>query len=509
MPITTIPGTAQVQDTQIGSKINVAPRLRELGQARQTFQEADSAVQSSLGIVDEYEQRKRKAEEAGFYNKSSIALLSATTTYRHGIKKMPDDQIVPNWTKASAAVKQTLTDDPDFAKMSPKAQRTLKQHLDSWQADSTGEFQVAADRLGSQRRNATAVAAKAAFLKTGNPDMKKNATAALGAALKAGDMTKDQYDFEVKGMDEQLEKNQILNGIDNNAFSTLQGIKDGKYKNVSEMDLNTMRNQAERQVNFEQRTNSGDLTNAYAESGVPTPDKTLQDMKKAGKITGEYVKTYKAMVAREDYHVAQDKQALLLTQLRDMNLDDSENPEKDVREVTDEAGSLPPRLQKEIHTLADTRIKATKTAQERTLHSDQLDLMREAYEQSVSRIPISPKTDNEPARRAESPESIKDMSDEKLAAEFGENADRDELVKHASDFVKSEKLRYANAQRSYVDWSKTKKGSEATPQQAADERERLGFGRYLTTDDVAASYKAGKLDRGTAKEILARQFGVP
>jgi hypothetical protein len=509
MAITTIPGTAQIQDTQIGSKVNVAPRLRELGQARQTFQDANGAVQSSLGIVQEYEERKRKAEEAGYFNKSAIATLSATSTFRHEMKKIPDQQIVENWTKASAAVKQAQTDDPDFAKMSPLAQRALRQNLDKWQAQSTGEFQVAADRLGAQRRNATAVAAKAAFLKTGDPAMKTNATAALQAAVKAGDMTKDQYDFEVKGMDEQLEKNQILNGIDANAYATLQKIKGGGYKNVSEMDLNTLRNQAERQVSYEQRTNAGDMINSYSQSGVPTPDKTLQDAKKAGKISGDFVKTYKAMVARDDYHVAQDKQALLMTRLRDMNLDDSENPEKDAQSVTDEAGSLPPQLQKEIYTLADSRVKAAKKGQERTLHAGQLDLMREAHDESVGRIPISQKTDTEPARRATSVDDIKSMSDEKFAAEFGDNADRDEVTKRAGDFVKAENLRYAKAQKAYVDWSKTKKGSEATPQQAEDERERLGFARYQTHEDVIGSFKAGKISAATCKEILLRQFGIP
>ena len=207
-------------------------------------------------------------------------------------------------------------------------------------------------------------------------------------------------------------------------------------------------------------------------------------MKKAGKITGEFVKTYKSMVARDDYHVAQDKQALLLTKLRDLNLDDSDNPERDVREVTDEAGSLPPQLQKEIHSVADTRLKAAKTAQEKTLHAGQLDLMREAHDESVSRIPISPKSATDPARRASSVEDIEGMDDDKFEAEFARPAgERDAVVSQAKSFLKAEQLRYAKAQKASIDWSKTKKGSEATPQQASDERERLGFGRYSTTDD--------------------------
>ena len=386
MPIPTIPGTAQVQDTQIGSKVNVQPRLRALGEARQAFGEANAAIQGGIGMVQDYEERKRKAEEAGFFNKTAIATMSATSTFRHGIKTMPDDQIVPNWTTAAAAVKQTQLEDPTFQKMSPKAQQALRINLDKWQGQSTGEFQVAADRLGSKRRNATAVAAKAAFLKTGDPAMKTNAVAALQGALKAGDMTKDQYDYEVKGMDEQLEKNQILNGIDSNAYSTLQDIKAGKFKNVSEMDLNTLRNQAERQVNYEQRTNSGDLINDYATSGVAKPDKELNEMVKAGKVTGEFRKSYQAMVARDDYKIAEDKQALLLNDLHDLDLENSDNPEKDVREITDEAGSLPPQLQKQIHALAASKLKAAKsgTPLESPIQKDAVRQLREESAASVN-----------------------------------------------------------------------------------------------------------------------------
>ena len=507
--IPTIPGSARVPDQQIGTKVDVQPRLQALGQLRKTVGQAAGALDEGLSAVADYEQRKRRAEEAAFFNQTSVTLMKVTSDARHNLKKQPDQDIVPNWTATSTATKQTIQDDPGFAKMSPDAQRELKRHLDSWQGNSTAEFQVNADKLASQRRNATAVAAKNAFLKTGDPAMRTNAVAALTAAKNAGDMTKQQFDFEVAGMDEQLEKNQILNGIDNNPYATLKKINAGGYKNVSETDLNALKNQAERQTNYVQRQTGDGLIDAFGTSGVPVDDTTLRDKVKAGTLTGEFVKNYHAMVAREDFHKAQDNQALLLTRLRDMDLSDSDNPEKDIRAVTDEAARLPPQLQKEIHTLADTRLKAAKRGQEQTLHADQLDAMRQAHEDSLGRIPISPHTDTEPARRAESVEEIEAMDDDKFHAEFGKDADRDEVVSTAKNFVKAENLRYAKAQKAYVEWSKTKKGSEASPQDAADERERLGFGRYTTTDDVIASYKAGKVDRATAKEILQRQFGAP
>jgi hypothetical protein len=481
--------------------------IRAGNAARGAIQSAQGALDTGLGVVAEYEEKKRKAEEAYVFNSSSLSFQKMHTEFLHNVKKTPDEQIVPDWTAATQAWRQSQLDQYG-KKLSNRAMASFQQNIDSAIGGSTAKFQVVADQLGTQRREGAAVANWNEFLKTGDPAMADKAKGALRLAVNAGDMTQDKMDFYTSQIKPVLQENQILNGIDHDPFQTLQGIKDGKYPDVPENKLSTLRNTAEKQVDYNQRTTSADLTNDFGMTNVPKTDKELQDLKKTGKITGTYVENYKKMVARSEYKDAENNQALMLNKMRDLDLSDSDNPEKDVRQITDEAASLPPQLQKEIHTLADSKIKAAKTAQEKTIHSDQLDLMSEAHNESVGRIPISPRTDTEPARRATSVEDMEKMDDDKFAAEFP-GADRDAATKDAKEYVKSENLRYAKAQKSYVTWSHTKKGAEATPEQAAAERERLGFGRYKTTDDVTAAYKAGKIDRGTAKEVLLRQFGMP
>ena len=509
MSIPTIPGSARVPDVQIGAKRNVQPRLQALAGVRKAAGAAEGAIDEGMSVVAEYEMRKQKAEETATFNSTSIKMLNATTAFAHTLKTQDDQKIVENWTQTSGGLRDIIKDDPSYKNMRPVAQRKLDAKIGLWQADSTASFQGIADKMGSQRRAQTAIQAKRAFAKTGEDRFKNNAVAALDAQRRAGDLTPQAYDDEIATMDEEFEKNQILNGIDNDPYATLQKINAGGYKNVAEVDLNQLRNTAERQTNFIQRSTGGDLINDFSTTGIPKTAEELKQLKNVGKITGEFVRNYNAMVERRDYKIAEDKQALLLNDLRDANLADSDNPEKDVRQITDEAASLPPQLQKAIHNVADSRLKEVRKGQEKNLHSTQLDLMRQSYEESTGRILISPRTDTEPARRAESLDWIKSMDDKKFEAEFGEDADRDEVMKTAGNYLKSEKLRYAKAQKDYVSWSQTKKGQEASPQEAADERERLGFGRYTSTDDVAASYKAQKIDRATAKEILHRQFGIP
>ena len=506
--IPTIPGSARVQDQQVGAKRNVQPRLQALGAVRGLAKEADSGVQQAIGAVAEYEAKKQKAEEGYAFNMTSLGLQKLHSDFLHKVKTTPDEQIVPNWTQASAEWKQQQLDQYG-GKLSPRAKQALTMNLDMGIGEATAKFQVVADKLGSQRREGAAVANWNEFLKSGDPAMADKAMAALKLAQNAGDITPDKVAYYKSQVPQVLQKNQILNGIEADPYRTLKDMDAGKYADVPKQEFATLRNTAEKQVAYVQRTTASDFINDFSTSGLPKSDKELQEAKEAGKVTGEFVKNYKAMIEKRDYKVAEDKQVLILNELRDLNLTDSENPEKDVLKVTDGAGSLPPQLQKSIHALADSKLKEAKKGKEKDLHDQQLDMMRESYEESTGRILVSPRTDTEPARRAESIESIENMDDDKFAAEFGENADRKQVISAAKQTLASEKMRYARGQKAYVDWTKTKKGAEATPEAAAAERERLGFGRYKTPDDVIASYKAGKISRGTSKEVLLNQFGIP
>ena len=480
MAIPTIPGTARVQDQSIGVQRNPQPRIQALGAFKQAVGSANNAVQGMAGDVMDYEEKKRKAEEAYAFNSSSLSFQKLHSEYLHGVKKMPDEQIVPTWSETTATWKQQQLDTYG-GKLSPRAKKVFEMNLNNAIGESTAKFQVVADKLGSQRRLGAARANKDEFLKTGDPAMKSKAISALQIAVNAGDMTKDDMHYEVSKMDEQLEHNQILNGIDSDPYATLKAIDAGKFKDVPETELATLRNTAEKQVNFVQRTTGMDLTNDFAMTHVPKTDAELQDLKKSGKLTGEYIESYGKMVALQGHKNDVDKQAIFLNRLRDLDLTESSNPEKDVREITDEAASLSPQLQKDIHTLADQKLKAAKKGEpaELPIHKTQLEMMKSTFDER---------------------QSMSKLSKSDFRAKYGHKIDQPD--------EETERLRYAKAQKDYIDWSHTKKGNEATPEQAAAERERLGFGAYKSAMDVKAAVKAGKVSRDLAKEILANQFGI-
>jgi len=481
MAIPTIPGTARVQDQTIGVQRNPQPRIQALGAFKQAVGAAASSISSMAGDVMDYEEKKRKAEEAYAFNSSSLSFQKLHSEYLHGVKKMPDEQIVPNWSETTATWKQQQLDTYG-GKLSPRAKKVFEMNLNNAIGESTAKFQVVADKLGSQRREGAAVANWGEFLKTGDPAMAGKAMASLKMAQAAGDITPDKVAFYQSQVKPVLQKNQILNGIDSDPYATLKSIDAGKFKDVPETELATLRNTAEKQVNFVQRTKASDLVNDFQMTQQPKSDKDLNDLKKSGQVTGEFVKSYKDMVARKDHAEASDKQALMLNKLRDLDLSDSDNPEKDVREVTDEAASLPPQMQKEIHTVADQKLKAAKKGQvstEQPIHKTQLDLMKSNFEEIEKATKLLPQD---------------------YRAKFGHKA--------KAPNIEDENLRYAKAQKEYIDWSHTKKGSEATPEVAAAERERLGFGRYSTQQDVVSSFQKGHIDRATAKQLLRSQFGI-
>ena len=174
-------------------------------------------------------------------------------------------------------------------------------------------------------------------------------------------------------------------------------------------------------------------------------------------------------------------------------------PEEYANQLTQEAANIKSptvrqRALDDINRELDSVHKQGSTS-DKPVHKTQLEFMKQSFEEASSW--------QEKAIKA-----VDAMTDEDFAAKYPEAANRAEVLVNSKNAVESERMRYAKAQKEYLDWAHSEKGENASPQEAADERERLGFGRYTTKDDVVASYKAGKIDRATAKDILRRQFGI-
>ena len=287
--IPTIPGTAQVPDTQIGSKVNVGPRLRELGQVRQTAGAANASIQDAVGAVYDYEQKKQKAEEGYATNMMSLGLQKLHTDYLHKASTMPDDQIVKGWTDTSSQFLQTQLDEYG-SKLTPRAKQALSIYMQRGIGEATAKFQAMADVKASQRRNSAAKANSREFLKSGDEAMLPKAKAALDIAVNNQDMTPEERDFEVSQFGSTLQANQIRNGMTANPVETLKKMDDGGYPDVPQNTFLTLRRAVETQINKVKKANYEDIRKNQAKGVIYTKD-DLTDLADAGKLEGSSIDT--------------------------------------------------------------------------------------------------------------------------------------------------------------------------------------------------------------------------
>ncbi len=226
--IPTIPNTAPVQDVQIGTKVDSRFQQGVISAQANVFSEA-------MNVVSDYELRKQKAEEVAGFNQASITLNKATADYQHNLKTMKDQDIVPKWQETAQKVKDDLLKNTEG--WSGAAKRKFSQTLDTWQNDSTIQFQVAGDHLASERRKATAIAASNEFLQTGDPAYMENAKQAITSAVQAGDMTPTEGQVHIGAMQKNLEMNQVAYGTMADPFSMYDALTakgdGGKYENFT------------------------------------------------------------------------------------------------------------------------------------------------------------------------------------------------------------------------------------------------------------------------------------
>ena len=314
-------------------------------------------------------------------------------------------------------------------------------------------------------------------MKSGDEEVLPRAEAALKLAVKAGDMTQDKMNSYVDRFPGVLQENQIRNGIVHNAVATRDGIDDGKYPDVPPTSRDALRKEAEAKINKDQIASYKDIRRQQSEGKLFTR-KELNDMADAEKISGtsidEILKAQKGEIGEQDNAVAASK-------VHDAILDIPTNatPVQRLDAVVKIHGS------KDYQSLTEQQKKdfdgALKPEKEpgNPIHRTQMEMMKKAFEDREKQSEMAPAD-----YRAKYGHKLKQPNEE------------------------SERIRYARAQQSYVDWTKTKKGAEATPDEASAERERLGFGEYHTAEDVKAALKAGKIERSMAKQILAGQFGI-
>ncbi len=531
--IPTIPNTAPVQDVQIGTKVDSRFQQGVISAQANVFSEA-------MGVVADYEVRKQKAEEAAGFNAASITLNKATADYQHQLKTMPDKDIVPKWQETSSKVKEDLLGQTQG--WSGAAKRKFAQTLDTWQNDSTIQFQVAGDHLASQRRKATAIAASQEFLQTGDESLMPNAKAALTTARDAGDMTQAEYDQHVSSLTRGLQTNQILNGIEADPVATLRDIEAGEFKDVPAKQLLQLKGTARRAVVALQNGGRDELLRRH-DAGEIIDEGEIQAMESTGAISPRGAKQVRLGIAQKDYKDAKDTRAMLMLEADDTLTADNPDVEKKAQSIKDDGASLPPVLRRYLYEHVDAKVKAaTKSAEaaERPVEQQIFAQMREDRMQNGYTLPTSmvetpgsiefwnslksgsvvrsPSTSKQ-VPIADSLTALRDptrVSDEQIKEAFGKDMTREKLIR-------AEQLHAATMNEKMHAWFKDPANAKATYAQANEYRLELEkpyvMGQvaaelnhantsYKTTKDVQLAFKSGQITRSEAEKILKDQFGL-
>jgi hypothetical protein len=153
-------------------------------------------------------------------------------------------------------------------------------------------------------------------------------------------------------------------------------------------------------------------------------------------------------------------------------------------------------------------VKKTGLTSDAAVHRNELGVMREMQKQWLDVIPSGNKDQRAAPYVKGGVERIETMSQSDFNEAFGRKVTRKQVLDRVGSYVDKVRDFYGNAEKTYMDWMKTKEGQNATPDQAKAERVRLGFGEYDTPRAVRADLDAGKIDADTGKKILAIRFGI-
>lgn len=507
--IPTIPGTSQVESPELGVKIDPRSRLMAIGQAAETIGEG-------LSVISDYEQRKQKAEEVAGFNQTSIVLNKATSDYQHGLATMDDKQIVPKWEEIATKTKDEVM--KNTAGWTPAAKNKLSQTLDTWTSDSTIQFQVASDHLGSQRRKATAVAASQEFLQTGDKEMLPNAMNALKAAKDAGDMTEAEYNQHVSGLTRGLETNQIMNGIASDPQATLRDMKAGEFKNVPAKLLLQLQTKAGIAVTNRQNGTRDDILKRH-DAGEVIDEDEIATKESAGELSPQAAKTVRQSISQKDLKEAKDNHALLMMRADDIDWTQEKNPQKKAQEIMDDGAGLPLPLRKSLFEHVQSKEKAALkagVAAEKPVQKAVFDRMKEDREENGLTIPMTSEVVPGTTRffRPNDADTVKfehvagglktlrdvtKLPDATIEQKFGKGMTRQKLFQ-------AEELHYAQQLGKMRDWFKA--NPDASDEEA--EKYRLGLEKPYVMAGVSKTLLKGHPTAVTSQdEFEALPSGAP
>jgi hypothetical protein len=300
--IPTIPNSEQVQSVQRGVKRNLSVEEGPLSAARGAIQAADQSIQGMVGVVEDYEERKRRAKEAAFFNQTTLHQINAQTEFTKTLRQQPYEKIPENWSHAAQGTMDSLRDSDQYQAMSPAAKRLWGQKAAVWQASTTSDFQVTSDHLGITTRNGNLNALMDKGATTGDESVVPAVKQAIGMSVKTGDLTPEQGEDKLRQFQTKFAVGQASNLIETKPQRVKEKLAAGDWKEIPE----NLRNHLTTQATTQERANLNLLpTNPLTRQ---VDDQTIDDAIAGGTIDlqqGELLKkTQKLESSRADRDVA-------------------------------------------------------------------------------------------------------------------------------------------------------------------------------------------------------------
>jgi hypothetical protein len=394
--------------------------------------------------------------------------------------------------------------------LGPAVKRHLSMMTQNFAQHSTTDVTMNALHREAEDTKESGIASATFDLQTGTEDGLAKAGVKYKSMLEAGVIGPKVYDVLMKQAPVEFAKFQASNLIQTSPGEVIDRMKAGDWAAIKDTK---QREAIVREAKNAQGTNFNDLiAKNYDEKTGEVPDKVIRNAMASGDIDYKTGLNKIEAQKRESGQIDMGTKQYVGSLAHDPAMWLDQNADDVKARLYQEAAAIKnDKIMREAITDIDKEyaaVKKTGLTSDAAVHRNELGVMREMQKQWLDVIPSGNKDQRAAPYVKGGVERIETMSQSDFNEAFGRKVTRKQVLDRVGSYVDKVRDFYGNAEKTYMDWMKTKEGQNATPDQAKAERVRLGFGEYDTPRAVRADLDAGKIDADTGKKILAIRFGI-
>jgi hypothetical protein len=432
------------------------------------------------GLFEDVSQKIQANQNADQIFKASLAMMKTKDDFTANLAKMPDPGTwVPAWNEQVDQVRRQTLDDP---RAGPDVKRALTEKFDVWEAATKSEIRGAALLKGAQdtRDNGTAAATYAAM--HGRLEEAMNITQGMVEANAMSQAQANKFSSRFPSIAAQAQCDNAISTKPIKAPDLIQPFKDTIEPDV----FVGVEAKARAARNAKQAENLNDLAQDMDNSPDGTIDpEVLAESVEAGEITERGANGLIARMKRQNITEDNNEGALILSEIVDHDFVTDKTPEDTKNDFTERINGvsnlgLRARLTQRLQNKMEAAKKKGES-EERPVIADQLAYMKQDFTEGSAFVPM---TEGKPAEKGSwffgmgakdaepskhipgGMKAIEKLSDDEFHDAFGEKATRESVLEAA-------RLNYASKQKQFLDWAHDPKNKDATPAEAAEERQRL------------------------------------